>query len=99
MNASLIEFAIAVALVFAIAASTLWYALRPGSAGAEPLIRARLKGLQQDWFQLNLTVQNLAPYSLVGVSLRRVRPRGARLMAPIQSVSRRDGDFQVWSDP
>jgi hypothetical protein len=28
-----------------------------------------------------------------------VRPRAARLMAPIQQVSTREGDFQVWSDP
>jgi hypothetical protein len=27
-----------------------------------------------------------------------VRPRAARLMAPIQQVSTREGDFQVWSD-
>jgi hypothetical protein len=27
-----------------------------------------------------------------------VRPRAARLMAPIQQVSTRKGDFQVWSD-
>jgi hypothetical protein len=44
-------------------------------------------------------VTNQAPYGVVVDELRRVRPRAARLMAPIQQVSTREGDFQVWSDP
>jgi hypothetical protein len=44
-------------------------------------------------------VINRLPYQLFGVSLRRIRPRSARLMAPIISVSTKQGDFQVWSNP
>jgi hypothetical protein len=46
-----------------------------------------------------MAVTNQAPYGVVVDELRRVRPRAARLMAPIQQVSTREGDFQVWSDP
>ncbi len=42
---------------------------------------------------------NRSPQVLSAVSLRRVKPRSARLMAPISSVSTNEGDFQVWSDP
>jgi hypothetical protein len=42
---------------------------------------------------------NRSPHGLLAVSLRRVKPRSARLMAPISSVSTNEGDFQVWSDP
>ena len=42
---------------------------------------------------------NRSPHVLSAVSLRRVKPRSARLMAPISSVSTNEGDFQVWSDP
>jgi hypothetical protein len=31
--------------------------------------------------------------------LKRVKPRAARLMAPIKQVSTRKGEFQVWSHP
>jgi hypothetical protein len=99
MNASLIEVGIVVGLIIVVAAPILWFALRPGQPGAEPIIRTRLKKLQEDWYQVNLTIANRAPYGLVGVSLRRVRPRAARLIAPIKHVKTRRGVFQVWSDP
>ena len=101
MNAalSIIELGIVAGLILLIAAATMWFASRGGRAGSEPIIRASFKKLQEDWYQVSMTVTNLAPYALVGVSLGRVRPRSARLMAPIKSVSTRDGDFQVWSDP
>ena len=67
--------------------------------GEPPIIRASLKELQKGWYQLSITVINRLPYQLFGVSLRRIRPRSARLMAPIISVSTKQGDFQVWSNP
>jgi hypothetical protein len=99
MNALLIEVGIAVGLIVVVAAPILWFALRPGQTGAELIIRARLKKLQEDWYQVNLTLANRAPYGLVGVWLRRVRPRSARLIPPIKHVKTRRGVFQVWSDP
>jgi hypothetical protein len=94
-----IQLGIAVALILMIAALTLSFALSAGRTGAEPIIRASFKQLQTDWYQVGMTVTNRAPYRLVGESLRRVRPGSARLMAPISSVSTRQGNFQVWSDP
>lgn len=101
MNAalSIVELGIVAGLILLIAAATLWFASRGGRAGSEPIIKASFKKLQEDWYQVSMTVTNLAPYRLLGVSLGRVRPRSARLMAPIKSVRTRDGDFQVWSDP
>jgi hypothetical protein len=99
MNVSLFQLLIVAGPILLIAAATMWFASRGGRAGSEPIIRASVKKLQEDWYQVSLTVTNLAPYRLVGVSLGRVRPRSARLMAPIKSVRTRDGDFQVWSDP
>jgi hypothetical protein len=96
---ALIQLGIAVALILAIAALTLRYAFRASRAEAKPIIRASFKQLQTDWYQVGMTITNRAPYRLVGVSLRRVRPSSARLMAPIMSVSTRQGNFQVWSDP
>jgi hypothetical protein len=46
-----------------------------------------------------MTVTNRAPHGLIAVSLRRVRPLSARLMAPVISSITKQGDFQVWSDP
>ena len=64
-------------------------------AGLEPtIIKASVKELREGLYQVGLTVTNRAPYRLVGVSLRRVRPTSARPMAPITSVRTRDGDFQ-----
>ena len=94
-----IQLGIAVALVLMIVALTMRFAFRAGRTGSEPIIRASFKQLQPDWYQVGMTVTNRAPYRLAGVSLRRVRPRSARLMAPITSVSTRQGNFQVWSDP
>jgi hypothetical protein len=94
-----IQLAVAVVLILGIAAWTLSFVLRSGEGAAEPIIRARAKELQKGWYQIDMRIANRAPYGLTGVSLRRVRPRSARLMAPITSVSTRKGQFQVWSDP
>ena len=94
-----LELAVAVVLILAVAAWTLSFVLRAGEGGAEPIIRARAKELQKGWYQVDMRIANRAPYGMTGVSLRRVRPRAARLMAPITSVSTRKGNFQVWSDP
>ena len=81
------------------AAFVILLAFRASRPGADPIIKASVKELREGLYQVGLTVTNRAPYSLVGVSLRRVRPTSARPMAPITSVRTRDGDFQVWSDP
>lgn len=94
-----IQLAIVVVLVLGVIAWTLRFVLRSGEGGPEPLIRARAKELQKGWYQLDMRIANRAPYGMTGVSLRRIRPRAARLMAPITSVSTRKGEFQVWSDP
>jgi hypothetical protein len=100
MDSSLIlQLGIAVVVIVLIAASTVRFALRSTRTGAEPVIRANAQKLKDGWYQLNIAVANRAPYGLVVDELKRVRPRSARLMSPIQSVSTRQGDFQVWSDP
>jgi hypothetical protein len=101
MNVSpfIIQLAVVVVLVLAVAAWTLSFVLRADEGGAGPIIKARAKELQKGWYQLDMSIANRAPYRLTGVALRRIRPRAARLMAPITSVSTRKGDFQVWSDP
>jgi hypothetical protein len=83
----------------AVMAWTLRFALRAGESTAGPIIRARAKELQKGWYQIDMRIANRAPYGLTSTSLRRVRPRTARLMAPIKSVSTRTDNFQVWSDP
>jgi hypothetical protein len=85
------ELAVAIVLILAVAAWTLSFVLRAGEGGAEPIIRARAKELQKGWYQVDMRIANRAPYGMTGVSLRRVRPRAARLMAPITSVSTRKG--------
>jgi hypothetical protein len=85
------ELAVAIVLILAVAAWTLSFLLRAGEGGAEPIIRARAKELQKGWYQVDMRIANRAPYGMTGVSLRRVRPRAARLMAPITSVSTRKG--------
>ena len=65
----------------------------------EPVIQASAKRLRDGWYQATITMANRSPHVLSAVSLRRVKPRSARLMAPISSVSTKEGDFQVWSDP
>ncbi|MGE5259928.1 MAG: hypothetical protein ACM3MH_03505 [Actinomycetota bacterium] len=94
-----IQLAVVLILVLAVSAWTLSFVLRSRAGGAEPLIRARARELKRGWYQVDMRIANRAPYGLTGVSLRRVRPRAARLMAPITSISTRDGDFQVWCDP
>jgi len=94
-----LQLGIAVVVVVLIAASTVRFALRSTRTGAEPIIRANVQKLKQGWYQLSIAVANRAPYGLVVDELKRIRPRSARLMSPIQSVSTRRGDFQVWSDP
>jgi hypothetical protein len=64
-----------------------------------PTIRATSRKLKPGWYQLHIAVTNQASYGVIVDELRRVRPRAARLMAPIQQLSTREGDFQVWSDP
>jgi hypothetical protein len=101
MNGSFfpLQLGIAVALVLLVAASTIRFVVKAKRAGAEPIIRATFRELQKGWYQVHVAVANQAPYGVVVDELRRVRPRSARLMAPIQSVSTRKGDFQVWSYP
>jgi hypothetical protein len=100
MDSSLnVQLGIAVVVIVLIAASTVRFALRSTRTGAEPVIRANARKLKPGWYQLNIAVANRAPYALVIDELKRLRPRSARLMSPIQSVSTRKGDFQVWSDP
>jgi len=101
MNVSFfpLQLGIAVALVLLVAASTIRFVVRAARAGAEPLIIATFRELQKGWYQVHIAVANQAPYGMVVDELRRVRPKSARLMAPITSVSTRKGDFQVWSDP
>lgn len=94
-----LQLGIAVALILLVAASTIRFVVRAARGGAEPIIRASYKKLQTGWYQVNIAVANRAPYGLAVDELRRVRPRSARLMAPIRSVSTRQGSFQVWSDP
>ena len=86
-------------MVSVLVAAIAWLAFRARKNGEPPIITASLKELQKGWYQLSITVINRLPYQLFGVSLRRIRPRSARLMAPIISVSTKQGDFQVWSNP
>jgi hypothetical protein len=65
----------------------------------EPVIQASAKRLRDGWYQATITMVNRSPQALSAVSLRRVKPRSARLMAPVSSFSSDEGDFQVWSDP
>jgi hypothetical protein len=87
------------AVVVLIAGWTVSYVLRSTRAGAPPVIRASFKELQKGWYQVQIAVANRAAYEVIVEELRRVRPRGARLMAPIKQVSTRKGEFQVWSHP
>jgi hypothetical protein len=93
-----IELAI-VAGFAALAAALLWFGLRRRQRGPAPLVAARYFWLREGWYQIDMRVINRAPFALGGVSLRCLRPRHARLMAPVKSVSTKDYDFQTWSDP
>src|SRR6476620_8642267 len=86
-------------MVSVLVAAIAWLAFCARKKGEPPIIAASLKELQKGWYQLSITVINRLPYQLFGVSLRRIHPRSARLMAPIMSVSTKQGDFQVWSNP
>ena len=90
---------IVVVMVLVTSALAMSFAVRAKRGALQPLIRASFKRLREGWYQASITVTNRSPGILVGMSLRRVRPRSARLMAPITAVSTREGDFQVWSDP
>lgn len=93
-----VELAIIAGLA-ALAATLLWLALRRRSEGLEPLIGASHVWLREGWYQIDMRVINRETYALGGVSLRVIRPRAARLMAPVKSVSTKEYDFQIWSDP
>ena len=88
-----------VLVVLTIAASTIGFAFRSRRAGDEPMIKASFRKLQSGWFQLHVSIANQAPYAVIVDELKRVKPRAARLMAPIKQVSTRKGEFQVWSHP
>jgi len=93
-----IELAVIVGVAL-LAALLLWLALRRRPQAAPPLIAARYLQLREGWYQIDMRVINRGPVALGGVSLCCLRPRSARLMAPVKSVSTKDYDFQVWSDP
>ncbi len=94
----LIQIAVIAALVV-VAVVALWFAFRRRPEPAVPLVAARYVKLREGWYQIDMRVINRAPFALGGVSLRCIRPRRARLMAPVKSVSTKDYDFQIWSDP
>ncbi len=94
-----VELGIVALLLVVIAAWALRLALQARGSGAKPIIKASIKKLKTGWYQVGVNVTNRAPYALLGVSLRRVRPTAARLLAPIVAVNTKQGDFQVWSDP
>src|SRR5689334_21162207 len=58
-------------------------------AGAAHTIRATSRKLKPGRYQLQIAVTNQAPYGVVVDELRRVRPRAARLIAPIRQVGTR----------
>jgi hypothetical protein len=87
-----LQLGLVLAVVILIAGWTVSYVLRSARAGAPPVIRASFKELQKGWYQVQIAVANRAAYEVTVDELRRVRPRGARLMAP-------KGEFQVWSHP
>jgi hypothetical protein len=94
----IIELAIIVGIAV-LAAVLLWLALRKRAEAAAPLIAASYVRLREGWYQIDMRVINRAHSALGGVSLRCLRPRRARLMAPVKSVSTKEYDFQIWSDP
>lgn len=96
---SALQLGVVVTVVVLIAGWGVSYALRTMRTAAPPVIRASFSELQKGWYQLQIAVANRAPYGIVVDQLRRVRPRGARLLAPIKQVSTREGEFQVWSHP
>jgi hypothetical protein len=95
---SLVQIAIIAALVV-VAVVVLWFAFRRRQRGPAPLVAAHYVQLREGLYQIDMLVINRAPFALGGVLLRCLRPRRARLMAPVKSVSTKDYDFQIWSDP
>jgi hypothetical protein len=94
----IIEVAIIVGIAV-LAAVLLWLGLRRRRGVPAPLIAATYVRLREGWYQIDMRVINRAPWALGGVSLRCLHPRRARLMAPVKSVSTKEYDFQIWSDP
>jgi hypothetical protein len=94
-----LQLGIVLAVIVAMAVSTIGLAFRSSRAGFEPIVKASFRKLQAGWFQLNVSIANQAPYAVVVDELKRVQPRTGRLMAPIKQVSTRKGEFQVWSHP
>jgi hypothetical protein len=85
-----LQLGIVLLVILAIAVSTIGFAFRSIRAGVEPSIEASFRKLQSGWFQLHVSIANQAPYALVVDE--RVKPRAARLMAPIKQVSTRKGE-------
>lgn len=94
-----LQLGVVLVVILAIAISTIGFAFRSTRSGAEPIIKASFRKLQAGWFQLHVAIANQAPYAVVVDELKRVKPRAARLMAPIKQVNTRSGEFQVWSHP
>jgi hypothetical protein len=94
-----LQLGVVLAVIVAIAISTIGFAFRSSRAGFEPIVKASFRKLQAGWFQLHVSIANQAPYAVVVDELKRVQPRAGRLMAPIKQVNTRTGEFQVWSHP
>jgi hypothetical protein len=93
------ELYFSVALVLGCAAWIAWFSSRPRQSNDDPIITATVHELQKGWYQVVISVANRAPHGFIAVSLRRIKPRSARILAPVTSVSTDQGDFQVWSNP
>ena len=94
-----LQLGVVLVVILAVAVSTIGFAFRSIRAGVEPSIKASFRKLQAGWFQLHISIANQAPYPLVVDELKRIKPRAARLMAPIKQVCMRKVEFQVWSHP
>jgi len=94
-----LQLGLIVAAAALVAAWAVNWALRARQAGAAPVIRASFRALQPGWYQLDIDIANRAPYAVLVDELKRLKPRSARLMAPIKQVATREGNFQVWTHP
>jgi hypothetical protein len=92
-------FSIVAAVVLAVGGWAAWVSLRHTKNDKEPIITATLNELHKGWYHVTISVTNRRPHGFVAISLRRVSPRSVRILAPVTSVSTKEGDFQVWSDP
>jgi hypothetical protein len=88
-----------VATLVVLAVLVLWLSLRRRPRAVAPVIAASVKRLRPGLYQIDVTITNRGREALIAESLKRVRPRRAKLLAPIKQVSTKDGDFQVWADP